>query len=315
MTEEDTKNPNLLEAFDKEKYINGEIESPDFRDVKVAFKVSQSDIPEENEDRIVINKAHITKDSDDDEDSTPDKWIDDDDDQDIEKIYVKEFDLALYKWVTKTIVTVDGKTTETETGFKPNVGKTEGTGDNYRENSEAEPIASVTIDKKKLSKTVVKFVYNIKVVNEGDIAGSATEITDYIPEGLEFIAEDNPLWTLGEKDGTITTRALETIVLEPGKSAIIPVVFTWKKDANNLGLKTNVAAITEDFNDDGVEDIDSTPGNETRPEYDKEQEDDDDFALVILTLRTGKEITYIGLVLAVITIFALGTISIKKYVL
>ena len=92
-------------------------------------------------------------------------------------------------------------------------------------------------------------------------------------------------------------------------------MFTWINGTENLGLKTNVAAITEDFNDEGVEDIDSTPGNEVRPEYDKEQEDDDDFALVILTLKTGKEITYIGLVLVIITILAIGTISIKKYVL
>ena len=304
------ENSNLLKAFKKST-----MESPDYRDVKVAFKVSQTDIPEDNKDKIIINKAHITEDSDDDEDSTPDEWNDHEDDQDIEKIYVQEFDLALFKWVTKTIVTVDGKTTETETGFKPNTGKTEQSGENYRENSEDEPIASVVIDKKKLSKTVVKFEYNIKVINEGDIEGFATEITDYIPEGLEFIAEDNPLWTIGEKDGTITTRVLETVCLKPGESTIIPVVFTWINDENNLGQKINVAAITEDYNDKGVDDIDSTPGNEDMTNYDKEQEDDDDFALVILTLKTGSEITYIGLVLAVVVVLALGTVTIKKYVL
>ena len=304
------ENSNLLKAFDRET-----MESPDFRDVKVAFKVSQADIPEENTDHIIINKAQITEDSDDDEDSTPDEWIDGDDDQDIEKIYVKEFDLALYKWVTKTIVTVDGKTTVTETGFKPNVGKTEGEGEDYRENSEPEPIAAVTLDKKKLNKTVVKFEYNIKVTNEGDIEGYATEITDYIPEGLEFIAEDNPLWTLGEKDGTIVTRALETVLLQPGESRTITVIFTWINDANNLGQKRNIAAITEDYNDYGVDDNDSTPGNEDVENYEKEQEDDDDFALVILVLKTGAESSYITLIFAVLVIITAGTVTIKKYVL
>lgn len=307
--EETGKNSNLLEIFNKNT-----MESPDYRDVKVVFKVSQTDIPEENEDRIIINKAHITDDSDDDEDSTPNEWNEGEDDQDIEKVYVKEFDLALFKWVTQTIVTVDGKTTTTETGFKPNVGKTEATGENYRENSEAEPIASVVIDKKKLKSTTVKFVYNIKVVNEGDIEGYATEITDYIPQGLKFLPEDNPLWTLSN-DGKITTRALETILLEPGKSATIPVTFTWINDENNLGLKKNIAAITEDYNDKGVPDIDSDPGNEDIPNYDKEQEDDDDFALVILTLKTGKQMAYIGLIIGVMAIIAAGTITIKKYVL
>ena len=307
--EETGKNSNLLEVFDKET-----MEEPDHRDIKVVFKVSQKDIPEDNEDRIIVNKAQITDDSDDDEDSTPDEWNEGEDDQDKEYIYVQEFDLALFKWVTQTIVTVDGKTTTTETGFKPNVGKTEATGENYRDNQEAEPVASVTIDKKKLKSTVVKFVYNIKVVNEGDIAGYATEITDYVPQGLKFVAEDNPLWTLSE-EGKITTRALETKLLNPGESAEVPVVFTWINDANNLGLKKNIAAITEDYNDKDVDDVDSVPGNEDIPNYDKEQEDDDDFALVILTLKTGKNMTYIGIIMLCITIISAGAILIKKFVL
>ena len=307
--EETGKNSNLLEVFDKET-----MNEPDYRDIKVVFKVSQEDIPEENEDGIIINKAHITDDSDDDEDSTPDEWNEGEDDQDKEYIYVQKFDLALFKWVTQTVVTVDGKTTTTETGFKPNIGKTETEGEEYRTNEEEEPIASVTIDKKKLSSTVVKFVYNIKVVNEGDIAGYATEITDYVPEGLKFVAEDNPLWTLNE-DGKITTRALETKLLEPGESAEVPVTFTWINDENNLGLKTNIAAITEDYNDKDVPDEDSDPGNEDIPNYEEEQEDDDDFAKVILTLETGTGASYIWLVLLTITIIAIGLMLIKKYVL
>ena len=309
VNEETGVNTNLLEVFDRET-----MSSPYYRDVKVVFNVSQDDIPEENEDGIIINKAHITEDSDDDEDSIPDEWNDPEDDQDIEKIKVQKFDLALFKWVTQTVVTVDGKTTTTETGFKPNTGKTEASGEDYRDNSEEEPIASVTIDKKKLNSTTVKFVYNIKVVNEGDIAGFATEVTDYIPEGLKFVAEDNPLWTLTE-DGKITTRSLETKLLKPGESAEVPVTFTWINDANNLGLKTNIAAITEDYNEKGIPDEDSVPGNEDIPNYEKEQEDDDDFALVILTLKTGKGISYIWLGLVTIAILASGAILIKKYVL
>lgn len=303
------KNSNLLELFNSET-----METPDYRDVKIVFKVSQENIPEENEDGIIINKAHITNDSDDDEDSIPDEWNEGEDDQDIEKVKVQKFDLALFKWVTQTIVTVDGKTTTTETGFKPNVGKTEQSGDNYRTNDEEEPIASVTIDKKKLDSTVVKFVYNIKVVNEGDIAGFATELTDYIPEGLKFVEEDNPLWTLTE-EGKITTRALETIALNPGESTDVQVIFTWINDENNLGLKTNIAAITEDYNDKGIVDEDSIPIDVDLENYEEEQEDDDDFALVILTLKTGKQATYILLFFVTIIIITSGIILIKKYVL
>ena len=117
-----------------------------------------------------------------------------------------------------------------------------------------EPIAKVVIDKKKLSKTTVKFVYNIIIMNQGEIPGYATEITDYIPEGLEFVAEDNPLWTK-ETGNKITTRALEGKLLNPGDSATVEVIFTWKNGEENLGLKTNIAEISEDYNDKGSKDI------------------------------------------------------------
>ena len=303
-------NSNLIKAYNSETMTEG----PDYKDVKVVFQVAEKDIPEDNTDRIITNRAHITEDSDDDFDSDPNEWNEGEDDQDVEHIYVKEFDLALFKWVTKTIVKVDGKTTTRETGFKPNTGLTEQEGEEYRDNEEPEPIASVTIDKKKIDKTVVKFVYKIKVVNEGEIAGYATELRDYVPAGLKFVAEDNPLWT-DEGENVISTRALETKLLEPGQSEDLEIVFTWINGEDNLGLKTNIAAIVEDYNEKGAEDVDSDPGNENIPEYNEEQEDDDDYALVILVLKTGASNTYIELVLVVLVILVAGIILIKRYVL
>ena len=300
----------LLKPYDQTKAISEETPfNPDYAEVKVAFLVVEENITQE--DRIITNKAQITEDKAvdeegneidiDDEDSIPDKWNEGEDDQDVEHIYVKKFDLALLKWVTQTIVTVDGKTTTTDTGFTP-----------Y---DAPEPIAKVVIDKKKLDKTTVKFVYNIIIMNQGEIEGYATEVTDYIPEGLEFAQEDNPIW---EKTGEnkITTRALEDTLLKPGDSTTIPVVFRWKNGSNNLGLKTNIAEISEDYNDYGSPDIDSTPDNVIIENYENQQEDDDDRALVILELKTGgivKSYAWLGLV--VLTILAGGIILIKKYVL
>ena len=313
MSDEDNINPNLINPFDSNLPIsNIEPFNPDYRDVKLVFQVDDSAVPVENEDRIIINHAQIAEDSDDDEDSTPGEWIDGEDDQDVESIYVKTFDLSLQKWVTKTIVTIDGVTTTTETGFKPNVGLTEQEG---RPNNENEPLAQVVIDKKKINKTEVKFVYSIRVANEGDIAGYATEITDYIPEGLKFVQEDNPIW---EKVGEtkIVTHALETTLLNPGESKEIEVIFTWINDENNLGVKTNIAAITADYNEYGdAADIDSTPGDIDITQYDHEQEDDDDYALVILTVKTGGGNSYIAIGLVVIAIIATGIVLIKRYVL
>ena len=300
----------LLNPYEPTKEISDvEPLNPDYAEVKVAFKVVEKDITQP--DRIIINKAQITEDKPvdedgneidiDDEDSIPNEWNEGEDDQDIEKIYVEKFDLALLKWVTKTIVTVDGKTTVTETGFTP-----------Y---DDPEPIAKVVINKNKLNETTVKFAYNIIIMNQGEIAGYATEITDYIPEGLEFVAEDNPIWTQVD-DNKITTRALEGTLLQPGESATVEVIFTWKKSSDNLGLKTNIAEISEDYNDKGSEDIDSTPDNVETEEYDKQQEDDDDKALVILELQTGGVVTsYMWLILTVLLIISGGILLIKKFVI
>jgi len=297
----------VLNPYDATKEISDQ--NPDYAEVKAVFQVLEENITAE--DRIITNKAQITEDKayDEqgnevdlkDEDSVPDKWNEGEDDQDIEKVYVRKFDLALLKWVTKTIVTVDGTTTTTDTGFTP-----------Y---DDPEPIAKVVIDKKKLNKTSVKFAYNIIITNQGEIEGYATEITDYIPEGLEFVQEDNPIWTK-EGDNKITTRALENTLLKPGETATIEVIFTWKKDANNLGTKTNIAEISEDYNEKGSKDVDSTPDNVVIEDYDKQQEDDDDKALVILELRTGGNGTsYLWLGLVVLLILSSGIILIKKYVM
>ena len=82
------KEKNLLKAFDKEAYDAGKITEPDYREVKVAFKVTMPN----TSDEIIINQAQISDDSDEDgnevtdKDSTPNEWIEGEDDQDIEKI-------------------------------------------------------------------------------------------------------------------------------------------------------------------------------------------------------------------------------------
>lgn len=299
----------ILKPYDSTKPISTTNPfNPDYAEVQVAFQVVEKNIT--SEDRIITNKAQITEDKAvdedgneldiDDDDSIPNEWNEGEDDQDIEKVYVKKFDLALLKWVTQTIVTVDGNTTTTDTGFTP-----------Y---DDPEPVAKVVIDKKKINKTTVKFVYNIMIINQGEIAGYATEITDYIPAGLTFVQEDNPQWTL-EENGKITTRQLEGTLLQPGETATVSVTFTWINGAENLGTKTNIAEISEDYNEHGSPDIDSTPDNVKPDGYEEQQEDDDDRALVILELKTGGETSYIWLVLIVLTIITGGIILIKKYVL
>lgn len=258
------------------------------------FKVVES-IAKENEGRIIINTAEIYDDADEngdpieDIDSTPGNDKDGEDDIDQEKVYVKYFDLALQKDLVKIIITEDGTTREIS------VASTDG-------------LQKVEIHRKKLNSTTVKFVYNITVKNEGEIAGYATEVTDYIPEGLEFIPEENSQWTQASSN-VITTNALANTRLEPGQTASVQVVLKWINDENNMGIKNNIAEISKDDNDSDTPDIDSTPNNRV------ETEDDIDNAEVMLSISTGKAPTYIGLTTIVLAILTTGIVLIKKYVL
>ena len=288
------ENPALLTAFDGTKEISDT--NPDYVDVKIAFKVTEPN----GSDKILVNSAQITDDTDkdgnpvDDIDSTPDKWVDGEDDQDKEYVKLTEFDLALRKWVTHAIVIENGKETVTETGHKPE--------------DDPEQVVKVELNRKKLNSLTVKFKYSIRVTNEGDIAGYAKEIKDYIPEGLKFVAEDNPDWK-DEGNNVISTRKLENTLLQPGESADVEVTLTWINSKDNMGLKVNTAEISEDYNDKHVPDRDSTPNNKVPGE------DDIDDAPVLLSVSTGAAKLYITLGVAILVTLAGGIVLIKKFVL
>ena len=290
----DKSETNLIKGYNPES--SKELDS---RYVKVQFKVTEPT----TSDRIVTNKAQIAKETDKDgkivtdRDSTPNEWKNEDD-EDVDHVKVKYFDLALRKWVTEAIVTENGKTVVHQTGHKAE--------DN------PESIVKVDLKKSKVDSVVVKFKYSIRITNEADeengIAGEATEIRDDIPAGLKFIAEDNPDWR--EENGQIVTNKLAGTTLEPGESAEVEILLTWINGANNIGVKTNVAEISKDHNKYGTKDIDSTPGNSVPGE------DDIDDAPVMLSVKTGSQAyKYIVLALVVITFVGTSATIIKKKVL
>ena len=286
---EQTEGENLLKGFDKET-----MDVPDYRDVKVAFKVTEPN----TSDRIITNSAQISKDTDengdevDDDDSTPDEWKGEDD-EDTEKVYVKYFDLSLRKWVSQVILIEDGVQKEMDTGH-------------YAE-QDPEPVVKVELNKKRIENTIIKFRYQIRIKNEGEIEGYATEISDYIPEGLKFNQADNPKWK--EENGKIVTDQLKDTLLQPGETATIEVTLTWINDENNLSQKVNVAEISEDDNPSDTPDIDSTPNNK------KDGEDDIDDAPVVLTVVTGSAPIYISLIAGTILIVGIGALIIKRFVI
>ena len=291
---------NKLKAFDKQT-DDGQGSGLDYKDLQILCKVNDNAPSKTN----IVNVAEISKYEDEegkevteDVDSKP-KNVDtkNEDDDDYDTVLVKTFDLSLIKYVSKVIVTEDGVTKESETG---NTG-----------NNSTDMIPKVEIHRKKLDSTSVKFAYTIRITNEGDVEGFAKEITDYVPEGLEFSEEDNTGWT-NKENRIIATRALEDTLIEPGESKDVTVIFRWIQGKDNLGLKTNIAEISEDYNKEEIPDRDSTPGNK------KLGEDDIDTAEVLLAISTGiknNAITYITIGSVILIVLATGIISIKKYVL
>ena len=293
---EKQKGENLLKEFKLKDYEAGIVQEPYYKEVKVVFKVN---VPS-TEERDIINRAEISDDKDedgndiDDKDSKPDEWNDGEDDQDEEKIRVRIFDLSLKKWVSKAIVIDEGKETITETG--------------HTAEDNPEGIVKIDLKESKIKNVVVKFEYKIRVTNEGEIAGIAKEISDYIPEGLRFEKAENPDWK--EEDGKVTTDKLKDTILQPGESKEVTIILTWINRQDNMGLKVNIAEISKDHNILESPDIDSVPDNKI------DGEDDLDDAKVMLTIKTGQDIIiHVGLALTVIAMLGLGVLAIKKYVL
>lgn len=283
---------NLISGFDASKD-----KEPASKKLKIVFKVNESVLgkTKETDKRTIINTAEITKETDTDgkdvtdQDSTPDNWKDGEDDLDKEKIYVKYFDLALEKHLVKVIVMENGKTTE------------------YNLNDDT--LFKVELNKKRINTTVVKFVYEIKVTNQGEIDGYAKEVKDYIPEGLEFVADDNSGWYNAGTNIVATDALAGTLLTANGGTASVNITLKWINGDNNFNKKINYAEISKDGNEFNSSDVDSTPDNEVL------DEDDMDKAEVILGVSTGSNPSYYGLIATVAVIMTTGVILIKKYVL
>ena len=172
------------------KEFNGE--KLDYADVQIECKVANNSIPHENITNIAeiseytYNETVVPEDrdskSDDMKENIPedkdlpdykkDKEKDDyvpgnEDDDDFEKVYVKELDLALRKFITSV------NDEKQEVSRVPVVDVTplkDGTGTTAIYNHTKEPLSLKAGD---------KVVYTIRIYNEGEVAGTASEIKDY----------------------------------------------------------------------------------------------------------------------------------------
>ena len=253
----------------------------DSRTIEVEFRIVEPIA----KDRIITNKFVISKHIDDQGIIADDRDVDEKIPENIEKLYVKTFDLELTQ-VINSIEVRNTKTDEVEVMDSEDIRK----------------MAKVDIAKSKLGVTDIKVEYLITVKNNGESAGYATEIKDYIPAGLTFDESDNDGWTV-VGDNVVATNLLENELMQPGETKVVKLILRWN-GAANVGEKENISEISKHANSrriSDIKDIDSTPDNLV------EGEDDMDSTILIISMKTGSaDIAIVTLALGFMIVVSLG---------
>ena len=249
--EENDGNDKAITPFD-----HVQNKTPAYKEIKVTFKVVEPRGPRE-----AINKVEINNDSDEsghdvtDIDSTTDVWNEGEDDQDSETIHIQFFDFKLRNIITKTILIEEGHQRDQMTGVDAN--------------SNANSVVNIEMNNEKVENTVIKLQYELIIKNVGEVAGYATEIVDYVPDGLRFSQADNSAWRVsGDR---IVSNKLKDKLIEPGKEEKLELTLTWVNSDLNFKSMVNAAEIGDFKNDHNTPDINSTPNNKAKGENDYDE--------------------------------------------
>ena len=196
---------------------------------------------------------------------------------DIGLVDAMKFDLSLDLGVSK-ITTKTSKDTVT---------------DNY-DNSK---LTKTEIAAKQAEGASVYIEYKLTIKNEGEVAGYAKKIADYIPAGMEFNSGMNSDWFTGS-DGMLYTTSLANTEIQPGETKTLKLVLSKNLTNDNFGTVSNTAEVVEDYNIYGVSDLDSVPNNRSQ------NEDDFSRADTYISVKTGE--IFINISIIITTIILVG---------
>ena len=163
-------------------------------------------------------------------------------------------------------------------------------------------LAKIEIHRKEIQNATVTIEYVIKVKNEGETPGLVEDIIDYVPTGMNFDLKDNKDWYV--TNGELHNQSLASKIINPNETKEVSLILTKTMSESNTGAVQNIAEIAQATNELGQLDKDSTPGNN------KEGEDDQATADVIISIGTGA-IKYIVAIITILLI--LGAIAIVLY--
>ena len=198
----------------------------------------------------------------------------------------KKFDLSLSKVVTK--IRVENPKTAKEYQYHQS------------------KLAKIDIDPKQINNTTISITYQISVKNEGEIAGTAKSVVDYLPNG--FKVKEGMEWETGE-NGYLYNNSLGNTTINPGQTKDLILTVEKKLTENDTGIINNVAEIYRDDNVYGATDINSIPANRANGENDMDAAD------VMISLKTGTAIKNTMLIIFSVGSLLIGIYFIRKKVL
>lgn len=198
-------------------------------------------------------------------------------------IKLENFDLKLDKYVSRILIQDVNGTTVRE----------------YNN----ETMAKIELDAKRINGSTVIIEYKINVTNNGEVEGYAKKIADYAPSDLKFSSELNKDWY--QVGDTLYTASLANEKIKPGETKAVTLTLTKAMTENSTGLIPNTAEIAEDYNELGIADSNSIPGNRVKIENDFGS------AEVLLSIRTGG-IVYITTAIVIMALLGVTAVVIIK---
>ena len=150
-------------------------------------------------------------------------------------------------------------------------------------------LEKVEIYRKKTEETSVQVEYRIKVMNTGEIAGTAV-IEENIPEGMKLANNDG---TWEEKEGKLIKVIPE---IGAGETKEYTVLLNWEQTGENMGEKANEVKLVETGNVPGF--------------VDNNDKDNTSKANVIISVETGEGIPVV-LLIALVGLVGLETVTLR----
>lgn len=196
---------------------------------------------------------------------------------------LQNFDLKLEKFVSKIIIQNSAGSTVKE----------------YAD----ETLAKAELDAKKLNGSTVLIEYKIRITNLGEVDGYVRKVADYMPSDLKFSSELNKDWY--QTSEGLYNASIANDKISAGQSKELTLTLTKTMTENNVGRINNTAEIAEAYNDLGLADSNSTPGNKVQSENDYGSAD------VILGIKTGGAV-YIGIGITIVAILSVAAVVIIK---